>query len=82
MFNLLAQQTNPWTWHDVTMGVGPRVLFRETTKQSGWRVRVRFRKNAAWARSAGRVLRKGSPETFETEEEALASMYSTDGEIS
>jgi hypothetical protein len=74
-----AHEVSPWTWH---VGMGElKPLKWEYDKRSGWRVRVRWWEHASWPHNADRAVRKGQPAmkqfTFETEEQALASMYST-----
>ena len=76
-----SHEVSPWTWH-VGMGeLKPLKWEKEDDKRSGWRVRVRWWEHASWPHNADRAVRKGQPAmkqfTFETEEQALASMYST-----
>ena len=74
-----SHEVSPWTWH---VGMGElKPLKWEYDQRSSWRVRVRWWEHASWPHNADRAVRKGQPAwkqfTFETEEQALASMYST-----
>ena len=54
---------------------------RDDGGQVDWRVRIRWWQFAKWPHNGDRVVRSGAAQTkqfqFETEEAALASMYST-----
>ena len=74
-----SHEVSPWTWH---VGMGElKPLKWEYDQRSSWRVRVRWWEHASWPHNADRAVRKGQPAmkqfNFETEEAALASMYST-----
>ena len=75
-----AHEVSPWTWH-VGMGELKPLKWENSKQQDGWRVRVRWWEHASWPHNADGAVRKGQPAmkqfNFETEEQALASMYST-----
>jgi hypothetical protein len=74
-----AHEVSPWTLH-VGMDELKPLKWENSKQQDCWRVRVRWWEHASWPHNADGAVRKGQPAmkqfTFETEEQALASMYS------
>ena len=77
-----AHESSPWTWHVAMEKLTP--TRRDDPTNGGrvdWRVRIRWWKLAKWPHNGDCVVRSGAAQTkqfyFETEEAALASMYST-----
>ena len=74
-----AHESSPWTWHVAIDKITP--TRRDDGGRVFWRVRIRWWQHAKWPHNGDRVVRSGAAQTkefqFETEEQALASMYST-----
>jgi hypothetical protein len=80
-----AHESSPWTWHVAMDELKPTRWEDPINGRAGWRVRIRWWKDARWPHNADRVVRNAAAQTrqfnFETEEVARWGDQLTDQQL-